>query len=267
MIEAIFRQEGEYFIPSMNACSPWGPTLLHGAATAGLIGYAVEQAADTENMQLARLTIDLFRPVPREKLNFTTKILRQGRKIQVIEVSLICAEVEVCRAIAVMLVNNPIDVPAHGIPSVEKPAGPEGIETRSLQSGELKGMELPPGFHNVMELRTLDNAYGVGKGKVWIRIPSRIIEGVDNTPLMTVAAISDLGNGMSQLRIDDSTGIINADISMHLYRMPLGEWIGLDAQTKVGTGGVGIVETKLFDETGIIGLVNQACLASAIYKG
>ncbi|MBL4584326.1 MAG: thioesterase family protein [Pseudomonadales bacterium] len=268
MSDAIFEQDGDYFIPSVNASSPWGPTLLHGAATAGLIGYAVEQAADTEKMQLARLTIDLFRPVPRDRLNFTTKVLRQGRKIQVIEVSLLCAEVEVCRAVAVLLIKNPIKVPAHGVPSLEKPEGPAGIKLHSFRAeaiGEIQ--KLPPGFHNVMEIRSTTNTFGGGKGTVWIKIPTRIIAGVDNTPLMIVAAISDLGNGMSQLRIDDDTGIINADISMHLYRMPESEWICLDAETKVATTGVGIVETKLFDESGLIGMVNQACLASPVYKG
>lgn len=267
-IDAIFERDGEYFIPSENASSPWGPTLLHGAATSGLIGYAVEQAADTEKMQLARLTIDLFRPVPRERLNMKTRVLRQGRKIQVLEISLLCSGVEVCRASAVLLIKSPLDVPAHGIPSVKKPEGPEGIVARSIRSAGPEEMaKLPPGFHNVMEIRSADNTFGEGKGTVWIRIPSQIIAGVDNTPLMTIAAISDLGNGMSQLRIDDDTGIINADISMHLYRMPKGEWICLDAQTKVEVTGVGIVETRLFDQYGIIGMVNQACLASPVYKG
>ena len=268
MIDAIFERDGDYFIPSENASSPWGPTLLHGAATSGLIGYAVEQAADTDKMQLARLTIDMFRPVPRDRLNMTTRTLRQGRKIHVIEISLLCSDVEVCRATAVLLVKSPLDVPAHGIPTVKKPEGPDGIIARSIRSAGMEEMEkLPPGFHNVMEIRSADNSFGEGIGTVWIRIPSRIVAGVDNTPLMTIAAISDLGNGMSQLRIDEDTGIINADISMHLYRMPRGDWICVDAQTKVETTGVGIVETQLFNQFGIIGMVNQACLASPIYKG
>ena len=268
-IDALFEQDGQYFIPSENASSPWGPTLLHGAATSGLIGYAVEQAADTDKMQLARLTIDLFRPVPRERLKMTTKTLRQGRKIQVLEISLICAEIEVVRAIAVLLVKQPLEVPEYGKPSTDKPEGPEGIKTRTFRSeGIADNVKLPPGFHNVMEARplNLDVEYGSGNGTVWLRIPNRIIAGVDNTPLMVIAAISDLGNGMSQLRIDDDTGIINADISMHLYRELQGEWVGLDAKTRVDVSGVGIVETRLFDETGLLGMVNQACLASPIYK-
>ena len=48
---------------------------------------------------------------------------------------------------------------------------------------------------------------------------------------MRAVATADFGNGVSaELPFDDYL-FINADLTIHLWRAPRGEWIGLDAQT------------------------------------
>ena len=49
-------------------------------------------------MRIARLTVDLMRPVPVAPLDVETTIVREGRKIQLIQVSLKAAGQEVARA-------------------------------------------------------------------------------------------------------------------------------------------------------------------------
>lgn len=49
-------------------------------------------------MRVARLTVDLLRPVPVAPLTFRSEVLREGRKIQLIAVHLESKGVEVARA-------------------------------------------------------------------------------------------------------------------------------------------------------------------------
>ena len=49
-------------------------------------------------MRVARLTVDLMRPVPVAPLTIETELLREGRKIQLVSVRLLAAGTEVVRA-------------------------------------------------------------------------------------------------------------------------------------------------------------------------
>ena len=56
--------EGDRFVPSDFARGPWSPDALHGGPVAALIGRAVEACPSDEPMHVARLTVELLRPVP-----------------------------------------------------------------------------------------------------------------------------------------------------------------------------------------------------------
>ena len=53
---------------------------------------------------------------------------------------------------------------------------------------------------------------------------------------------------------------INVDLSVYLERMPVGEWICLDAVTRPQPNGVGVADTMLLDERGRIGRGLQSLL-------
>jgi acyl-coenzyme A thioesterase PaaI-like protein len=103
MSDALFRREGGLFVPGDKAASPWGAGLLHGGAPAALLAFGAEQAKANAALFVSRLTIDLFRPVPKAPLELRTKDIRTGRRIQVLESSLWHEGVEMCRATALLL--------------------------------------------------------------------------------------------------------------------------------------------------------------------
>jgi hypothetical protein len=47
-----------------------------------------------------------------------------------------------------------------------------------------------------------------------------------------------------------------------MERTPVGEWICLQAQTRITAGGVGIAESRLFDEREQLGRATQALLVA-----
>src|SRR5664279_3765483 len=88
MKEAIYRVDGDRVVTSPNAAGPWDAGMQHGSAPASLVVWAAEAIPTRAPMQIARVTIDLMRPVPVAPLTVETEILREGRKIQLCAVRL-----------------------------------------------------------------------------------------------------------------------------------------------------------------------------------
>src|SRR5471032_3705290 len=96
-MEAIYKVEGATIRTSAFAGGPWDPKLQHGAAPSSLICWAVERLPSPVPMRVARLTVDLMRPVPVAPLTVETEILREGKKIQLVAVRLFAEGKEVAR--------------------------------------------------------------------------------------------------------------------------------------------------------------------------
>ena len=64
---------------------------------------ADEAESPDPELHVARLTIDLFRPEPKQLLHTHTRTVRQGHRIAVLEASLFSGELEVARATALLL--------------------------------------------------------------------------------------------------------------------------------------------------------------------
>src|SRR5580704_4503627 len=87
-MEAIFRVDGGRVEVGPNAAGPWDPHMQHGSAPAGLALWAAESIPTPVPMRVARVTVDLMRPVPLAPLALETEVLREGRKIQLCAVRL-----------------------------------------------------------------------------------------------------------------------------------------------------------------------------------
>jgi len=71
---------------------------------------------------------------------------------------------------------------------------------------------------------------------------------------------ADCGNGISQrLSLLEYT-FMNPDLTVTLHRPSEGEWIGLGARTDFQDNGIGIADTRLYDEHGPIGRGVQTLL-------
>src|SRR5579871_3362409 len=85
--DAFFHADGDSVVPTQLAASPWGP-VLHGRMSGGLAARAVQQVL-TEDPDLicTRLTIDMFKSAPLTPMQVSTKTVRSGRRIKVLEVT------------------------------------------------------------------------------------------------------------------------------------------------------------------------------------
>ena len=91
-----------------------------------------------------------------------------------------------------------------------------------------------------------------------MRMP--LLEGEPIAPLSRVLSAADSGNGISA-ELDFRTDLfINTDLTVHLFRMPEGEWVCIDAQTRQDANGIGVAQSIIWDEHRRIGAGAEALL-------
>ncbi len=88
----------------------------------------------------------------------------------------------------------------------------------------------------------------------WARLLVPVVPGEEPTPWQRAVGIADFGNGLSAVVPFDGTSLfINPDLTVHLWREPVGEWIGLDAVTRTSPTGIGLAESAVWDRSGRVG--------------
>ena len=57
-------------------------------------------------------------------------------------------------------------------------------------------------------------------------------------------------------------GFLNTELSVHVLRRPVGEWLCLDAETRLSSGSVGLATSSVYDEKGLVARSAQALLVA-----
>lgn len=249
-MDVIYFVDGDRVETTANAGGPWDPTMQHGGAPSSLAVWAAEQIASAVPMRVARLTIDLLRPVPVAPLRLRTEVLREGRKIQVVQVSLMSEDKEVARAEVLKVRRIELDLPPAALPGPLMTPGPLAGQRQSLGARNA--------FGSGVDVSAIDGSFqGGGPGKVWFRLHRPVVAGHANSPAMRAAATGDFCNGVSSVLDFTKWTYLNGDLTVSLARDPVGEWILLDAETLLGPDGCAVASGKLADEQGYFGRATQ----------
>jgi hypothetical protein len=246
---AFYQRDGDRFVPSELTRGPWDPRAQHAGPPAALLGRSVERCEPREGMQLGRITLEILAPVPLAPLQANARVVRPGRSVELLEASLSGPDGEVMRASAWRLQTGDV-----ALQSDSAPPGPEqGVSRDFFDTGQ------DTGYHVAMEYRFVEGAFlERGPATVWMRMRVPLVEGEEPSPLERVLVAADSGNGVSATLDYERYLFVNTDLSVHLLRMPDGEWICLDATTHVD--GLGLSDTALWDERGRIGRAAQTLL-------
>ncbi|MBI1213076.1 MAG: thioesterase family protein [Alphaproteobacteria bacterium] len=251
-MDSVFRVDGDAVDVSAHASGPWNTSMQHGGAPSSLAMWAAEALPALAPMRIARLTVDLLRPVPVAPLKLRSEVLREGKKIQLIAVHLEHEGTEVVRA-------NILRVRRGGseFAEVERTDALDVAPPDNVADGrapERSAMSFGAGF----TLRSVRGEFGKpGPAAIWFRHNRRFIDGHDDSPAMLAAAVSDFSNGISSELDFAKWTFINADVSVFLAREPVGEWILLNAQTWLGNDGGGMAAARLADKRGYFGRAVQ----------
>jgi hypothetical protein len=258
--EGFFGADGDMLVPAAFATSPWGQ-VLHGRLIGGLTARAAEQArAEDPDMACSRLTVDMFRSVPLAPVRVTTRSVRAGRRIAVLEVTIEQDDVPVGQGRAVLLRRSeqpggtfrPVSAwDARTPPQLGPPRSSSTSRwTAPWESWPVGGPGGP------------DNPVAAVTGGLWIRDIHPLITGEQLTPLVRVAMAADLASPVSNF---STLGLsfINADYTLYLGREPQGEYVGIQPAGHISEAGVAAGHCVAHDLQGPVGFVTVAAVANA----
>jgi hypothetical protein len=261
--DSFYEPDGDGYIATEATRGPWDPGAQHAGPPAALIGREFERlgggrmdGGDGAPAQVGRITYEIVRPVPIARLRVHAEVVRPGRRVEMVQASLTADDGKaLVRAQGWRLrteevsFEEPSDLP-------EPPPGPDRAEP-----GTFPDIGYDVGYHTAMDYRFTKGAFvEPGPATVWMRMGIPLVPDEEPTPLQRVLAAADSGNGVSATLDWTKYLFINVDLTVHLHRMPHGEWVCLDAVTLPEPNGIGMADTRLLDERGPIGRAAQTLL-------
>ncbi|MGE0045985.1 MAG: thioesterase family protein [Hyphomonadaceae bacterium] len=249
--EPFFTLDGNVAHPSRFTHGPWDVNAQHGGAPTALLAWWADRLPAPAPMHLSRLTVDLMRPVPIAPLEIRTEIVREGRQIQLAQLSLYADGKEVTRATALRIRKLAVDTPLIVRPPAQRWKQPE-------ESQRLDGFA-PAGLANSLDIRLADGRFrDKNAPPIWFKVNRPFIGGEETSPIIRAAITADFCNGMSGALEWEKWTFINADLTIHFARPPEGEWMMLEATGWVSDDGRGTAFGALSDQKGAFGRATQS---------
>lgn len=243
----------EVFVPTEFAISSWG-NIVRGPAVTGLLARAFRRAVPDQTLIPTRTTFDLHSPVPMQPLRTETRVLRAGRRLQLLEADLIADDRILARARSLWLRPNP-DAQTED----NRPWEPD-TEIPFLGDGPYEPTEEGRIFWSEGGEWTVDGraVRDANRKAVWqIAVPT--VEGEVPASFQIAATASDVSNlsaGWGPIGLD----FINADATLSLSRLPVGDGVGVLALDRSEHDGIAIGTTMLFDRLGKFGSASVTTL-------
>ena len=265
MTEAFFTKHAddpERFSPTDHCRGPWSPDHCHAGPPTGLLARAMELALPEQ--RLTRITVELTRPIPFEGFTVHANVLRRGRTVSTAEANIHSLDgnpVLTARGLFMNLAAEPLSLPS-------------GASARQPISGYGKPEHATPNHFPITEvLHDLPCFAGDG-------VETRFVEGhdakpgptcawlktvplfIDETasPFQRICPLADCGNAFGRLSEPAELTFMNTDLTVLLHRDPQGEWMGTDSACFWEPTGIGLSDSQLFDEHGIVGRAIQTLL-------
>jgi hypothetical protein len=256
---ALFRADGDVLVPQDIARSLWREDQMHGVATSGALARGLEGAVaglGRSDLRPARYTVDLFRAPSMSPCTVRSSVVREGRRICLVDATLEQDGAPVARAGAIFLApsENPPgvvwssdDVPPP--PPLEIAAISEEPRVPIFRSDET-------GWSQVFS----EHQNGARKQTWQTGLP--IVLGEKPSPFQALAGVAD---ATSMVMNWGSHGVeyINTDITLALSRLPVSTEIGLAARERFSHDGIAVGTAVVFDREGPIGTSTVTSLANA----
>jgi hypothetical protein len=257
--DAFFEPAGDDFLATELTRGPWDPGAQHAGPPAALLGRAIERLDPGGEFQVGRVTYEILRSVPIGAVRVSARIARPGRRVQLAEAELAVGGEPHMRATAWLIRRAGLDLPEGAAPPLEPPPPPDrGVAAEFFATGQALG------YHTAMEIRFLSGSFvAAGPATAWLRMRHPLVAGEEPSRLQRALIVADVGNGVSAALDWRRYLFINVDLTVHLERLPVGEWVCVDAVTLPQAGGNGTSDSLLSDEVGRIGRALQTLLVAS----
>lgn len=244
------RLDATTFRPTEHVGGAWSLDEQHIAPALGLLAHAVETDRDrrrADGLVLARLSYDILGTVPMEAVEVAVDVRRAGRTIELVEGTLTHGG----RAVVVLRawLMQPRDTTA--VAGTAQPALPAPDATPAWDPTTV----WPGGFIASVELRRTQQE--PGRAAFWVRSEVPLLD-EPVSPTARAACLLDIANGMTVREAPGEVAFPNVDLTAHLHRAPVGDWLGFDTTVSFGPTGLGLTSSVLHDVEGPFGSLAQA---------
>jgi Thioesterase-like superfamily len=234
---------------------PWSAQSQHGGPPSALAAREMERHQPDEGMRLGRVAVDILRPVPVGTVTVRTRVLRPGRRVALLETVMESAgqEVLIARGWRIARAETPVIESDAAPPDIPEPAWVPYFGG----SGHLDG------YLSAVDWRFVHGGFDTpGPARAWGRPLVPLIAGELLSPMGLALLLADSGSGISMSLDPAKFLFINVDLTVALQRDPQGDWLLLDSVTTMGGGGTGLAETRLSDQTGVVGTGLQTLIVA-----
>jgi len=223
------------FEPTTFARSHWGDDHLNGPAVVGLAAYALEDDCVSDDFMPARLTVSLFRAARRVPTAVTVRVVRDGRRVRSAECEVAQAGWLVARATLLQYRRTTVPPGQLWTAPMSFPCPPplqKGSQT-AVHSDAAECGRSPGEHQNDSRKRFCNSAIDVVAWQLSLLF-LRAVMVAEATSLVT-----NIGT--------HGVGYINGNLTVGLARLPVGEWIDVQADSHWAADGVAVGTATLFD--------------------
>jgi acyl-CoA thioesterase len=233
--------ESGAFMPTPFAQSHWGDDQLNGPAVVGLAARTLETHCGSDDFMPTRFTADLFRAARNAPTTIDVRVVRDGRRVRSAECDVVQGGRIVARATLVQYRRS------------SAPPGRQWTAPISL-------MQPPPPDDQILPHVGSDEAG-------WTRSPAahqndsrkcfyndgiKVLAGEKNSSFVRAVMIAESTSLVTNLGTH-GIGYINGDLTAAFSRLPVDDWIGIQADSHWASDGISLGTATLFDHQGAFG--------------
>lgn len=248
------RMEDRRFLPQRPCAGAWNPDELHISPVNGLLMHELQRwLADRPNggKLVTRISYDYLGVLDFTPCDVRFEVLRPGRAIDLVEAVLSQHGRPVLRARVWLLSTHDTSAVEGGAREPLLP--PEDGRVFNLAS------VWPGDYVASIDMRVIEGP-SPGRTTAWITTPLAIVDSEPVSDLARFALLVDTSNGIAARHRPEEWHFPNVDLTIHVFRQPVGAWTGFDTRVIFGPAGHGLTSTDLFDVHGHVGRAEQLLL-------
>lgn len=248
---AYFTAAGtDTFEPTPSAAGYWGEGLLSGPAVAGLAAHALEERYGDPEFQPARFTIDLLKPARQAPIRVQTRVIRDGRRARYTECDVLQGDWIVAQAGLVQYRRSAAPAGTGWTSTAEfTPPAHAGGDGMFVGSDQADWSPMGEQHQNTSRKR----AYYRGL---------EVIDGTAATAFVRAVIVAEAATNLVAHLGTAGIGYINGDLTVALSRLPISEFIGVQADSQFAADGVSVGNATMFDDAGPFGTAMVTSLAN-----
>ncbi|MCB9795159.1 MAG: thioesterase family protein [Alphaproteobacteria bacterium] len=255
MHSAFYARDGETLLPTALTRGPWDNRFQHGGPPAALLTGAMARWGEGADWHLARVSLELMRPVPIAPLTLKVAPEHLGRRVQRLQASLWWEDKLVVAARGLRIRHAPLALPPRD----------EGLTWSD--PGRRPRFVFPffqheVGYHTAVELVLDAGEWGRTPVAFWARPRVPLIEGEPSSAMERLMILADAQSGMGVPLDPSRYAFVNPDLTVYFERPPEGAWFRFDIRSTASALGSGLAQSEVQDEAGVVARSAQSLVVT-----